>query len=62
MVEMIKEKYKDFLYIEVMPDESKNATFYENMDLKLWQTECQCRFATSMVKIKGTALLSLYYM
>lgn len=35
MVEMIKEKYKDFLYIEVMPEESKNATFYEKYGFKI---------------------------
>lgn len=29
MVERVKEKYKDYLYLEVMPEESKNATFYE---------------------------------
>ena len=29
MIEMAKEKYKDFFYIEVMPEESKNAGFYE---------------------------------
>lgn len=29
MVEMVKEKYKDYLYIEIMPEESKNATFYQ---------------------------------
>lgn len=29
LVEMAKEKYKDYLYIEIMPEESKNATFYE---------------------------------
>ena len=29
LVEMAKEKYKDYLYIEVMPEESKNAAFYE---------------------------------
>ncbi|NEG77955.1 GNAT family N-acetyltransferase [Bifidobacterium avesanii] len=29
MVEMLKDKYRDFFYIEVMPEESKNATFYE---------------------------------
>lgn len=29
MVEMAKEKYKEYLYIEIMPDESKNAAFYE---------------------------------
>ena len=25
----MKEKYKDYLYIEIMPEESKNARFYE---------------------------------
>ncbi len=35
MIEMIKEKYRDFLYIEVMPDESKNATFYEKYGFKI---------------------------
>lgn len=29
MIERIKRKYEDFLYIEVMPEESKNASFYE---------------------------------
>ena len=29
MMEMVKEKYKDYLYIEIMPEESRNATFYE---------------------------------
>ncbi len=29
MVELIKEKYKDYLYIELMPEEAKNAAFYE---------------------------------
>lgn len=29
MVEMVKEKYKDYLYIELMPEERKNAAFYE---------------------------------
>ena len=28
MVEMVKEKYRDYLYVEVMPEESKNAMFY----------------------------------
>ena len=26
---MVKERYRDYLYIEVMPEESKNATFYQ---------------------------------
>lgn len=29
MIEMIKEKYKEYLYIEIMPEESKNALFYK---------------------------------
>ena len=29
MIEMLKDKYRDFFYIEVMPEESKNATFYQ---------------------------------
>lgn len=29
MIEHIKEKYKDYLYIEGMPEDKKNVTFYE---------------------------------
>lgn len=29
MVEKIKKKYKDYLYIEIMPEENKNAIFYQ---------------------------------
>ena len=29
MIKMVKEKYKNFLYIEIMPEERKNASFYE---------------------------------
>ena len=29
MIEFIKEKYKNYLYIEIMPEESKNAAFYQ---------------------------------
>ena len=29
LVGMVKQRYHDYLYIEVMPEESKNATFYE---------------------------------
>lgn len=29
-VEYIQEKYKHYLYIELMPEERKNAAFYEN--------------------------------
>lgn len=29
LVALAKEKYKDYLYINIMPEESKNAAFYE---------------------------------
>ena len=29
MIDMVKEKYKDYLYIEIMPEERRNAAFYE---------------------------------
>lgn len=29
MIEKIKEKYRHYLYLEIMPEESKNASFYE---------------------------------
>lgn len=29
MIEKVKEKYKDYLYLEVMPEDSKNSAFYE---------------------------------
>ena len=29
MIEYIKEKYKDFLYIEAMPEDKNNVSFYE---------------------------------
>ena len=29
MLEYIKEKYKDFMYIEVMPEDKNNVPFYE---------------------------------
>lgn len=37
MIEMIKEKYKDYLYIELMPEEGKNAKFYERFDFKIME-------------------------
>lgn len=37
MIEMIKEKYKDFLYLEVMPEESKNAAFYQKFGFQIME-------------------------
>ena len=35
MINMVKEKYKNYLYIEIMPEESKNAAFYEKFGFKV---------------------------
>lgn len=35
MIGMIKEKYKDYLYVEIMPEESKNAAFYEKFGFRI---------------------------
>ncbi|WEV67714.1 GNAT family N-acetyltransferase [Bifidobacterium sp. ESL0769] len=35
MVEMVKQRYADYFYIEVMPEESKNATFYQKHGFKI---------------------------
>lgn len=37
MVEMVKEKYKDYLYIELMPEERKNAAFYEKHSFQIME-------------------------
>lgn len=35
MIEKIKEKYKKFLYIEIMPEEGKNVSFYEKLGFQV---------------------------
>lgn len=37
MLKMIIEKYKDYLYIEGMPEESKNAAFYRKFGFKVME-------------------------
>jgi len=37
MIRLVKEKYKDYLYIEIMPEESKNASFYERHGFQVMQ-------------------------
>ncbi|MCD7894340.1 MAG: GNAT family N-acetyltransferase [Erysipelotrichaceae bacterium] len=35
LIQLVKDKYKDYLYIEVMPEESKNASFYQKYGFEL---------------------------
>ncbi|BEU87318.1 GNAT family N-acetyltransferase [Selenomonas sp. TAMA-11512] len=37
LVEMVKEKYKDYLYLEIMPEESRNAAFYEKHAFRIME-------------------------
>ena len=37
MIEMVKEKYRDYLYIEIMPEESKNAAFYQRFGFQVME-------------------------
>lgn len=37
MIEMVKEKYKDYLYIELMPEERKNAAFYQRFGFSVME-------------------------
>lgn len=37
LLAMVKEKYRRYLYIEIMPEESKNAPFYERHGFQVMQ-------------------------
>ncbi len=37
MIEQVKKRYRDFLYIEVMPEESKNAAFYQRFGFRVME-------------------------
>ncbi|MCC8065271.1 MAG: GNAT family N-acetyltransferase [Clostridiales bacterium] len=37
MVELVREKYKHYLYIEIMPEERKNAAFYQRFGFQVME-------------------------
>lgn len=39
MIEYLKEKYKDFLYIEGMPEDKDNVQFYEKHGFSLMEND-----------------------
>ncbi len=48
MLRMVLEKYRDYLYIEIMPEESKNAAFYQRFGFQLMEDGVamqRCNFA-----------------
>jgi ribosomal protein S18 acetylase RimI-like enzyme len=51
MVELVKEKYKDYLYIELMPEDRRNAAFYEKHGFQIMQDGVAmqlCNFANKI--------------
>lgn len=43
LIKRVKEEYKDFFYIEVMPKKVKMLLFIKNMDLKSWKMVELCK-------------------
>ena len=39
MIDYIKEKYKDFMYLEVMPEDKNNMLFYKKNGFTLMENE-----------------------
>ena len=37
MIERVKAKYRDFLYLEIMPEEQKNAAFYQRFGFQVME-------------------------
>ncbi|PKU97338.1 Acetyltransferase [Bifidobacterium pseudolongum subsp. globosum] len=37
LIERVKEKYADYVFLEVMPEESKNASFYQHHGFTLME-------------------------
>lgn len=37
LMSMVKDHYKDYLYVEVMPEESRNASFYQQHGFSIMQ-------------------------
>ncbi len=51
MLKLVKEKYRDYLYIEVMPEDRSNATFYQKQGFALMKNGCAmqiCNFANKV--------------
>ena len=40
MLEYIKEKYKDFMYLEVMPENKNNVPFYQKHGFSVMENPC----------------------
>lgn len=50
MMKIIKEKYQEYLYIEIMPEERKNASFYEKLGFKIMESGVAMQLCNYMNK------------
>lgn len=51
MLDMVKEKYKDYLYIDLMPEDRQNAAFYEKHGFQIMPDGIamhRCNFANKV--------------
>ena len=51
MIEQVKAKYRDFLYLEIMPEEQKNAAFYQRFGFRVMEDGVPmqlCNFANKV--------------
>ena len=51
MIERVKAKYRDFLYLEIMPEERKNAAFYQRFGFRVMEDGVPmqlCNFANKV--------------
>lgn len=56
MLNRVKEKYKNYLYIEVMPEDKNNVPFYKKHGSHSWKTAQQCKSATSQTRSNNPKL------
>ena len=46
LVERVKERYAGYMFLEVMPEESKNAPFYQRHGFTLMKDGCAMQIVT----------------
>lgn len=48
MIGYIKEKYKDFMYLEVMPEDKNNMLFYKKNGITLMENEIEMQICNDI--------------
>lgn len=50
MIERLKEKYKDFLYIEIMPEDKANVPFYEKHGFSVMENGSALKICNCVIR------------